>query len=69
MSVQSPTIDPVAVFATLGHPLRRQLMRMVSDGRTISEPEAAAVVHRDVYAVLKQLRVLRDAGFVRVIVW
>jgi hypothetical protein len=69
MSVQSPTMDPVTVFATFGHPLRRQLMPMMSDGRTISEPEAAAAVHHDVDAVVKQSRVLRAAGLVMVIVW
>ena len=57
-----PKLDPVAVFSALGSEVRWPIIKMLTDGRTMSIGEIADALGRDLDGVGKQLKVLANAG-------
>ncbi len=57
-------LDPVAVFAALGNPMRWQAMQLMAGGKAISATDLATAMHRDFDIASKHLKILRDSGAV-----
>jgi DNA-binding transcriptional ArsR family regulator len=55
-----------ALLAALRHPLRRRILRLMSDGREASPSEIAKQLGEDLSKVAYHVRVLADAGALEV---
>jgi len=50
------------LFKVLGNPLRRELMLLYADGRSMSATDATPALHRPFHMVRKHQGILREAG-------
>ena len=55
-------LDPPTVFATIGNPLRWQILLLLADGRQMSTTHVTNAFRRRLAANGKQLRLMSDAG-------
>jgi hypothetical protein len=55
----------MTLFKVLGNPFRWELMLVLADGRRISATELKPILRCPMHILLKNLRILRDAGLLQ----